>query len=174
MRLLSLLLSLLAPAAAADKMIAANFAADLKGDPDTRPGTWGRAAAHVWRLEFRNVPAGKRVRIKRVYGDFVAWARGSPPPDKHAGVLLGLQRTDVGASPDAWPAAEGCVLYLQHAVVGSQVARLDYDYRDLSFVLADDHVLEVKVAVWLNDLEEEVHMEPTFVLYYDYVDSEGR
>jgi hypothetical protein len=145
---------------------AANFAVDLEGEPDTRPHTWGKAAAHEWIMEFRNVPPGKRVRITRVYGDFVAWPVGEVPPGTAAGVLFGLQTTEPDGSERVWPAADNTLVYIQHATKG-EVARAPFDFRISGGALPDAR-MRVKVAVWLNDTGRRVHIEPTFVVEYVY------
>lgn len=58
--------------------MAINYPFDSEGVPDTRPGTWGKTAADDGKIVFREVPEGKRVRVTRAYGDFVAWARAMP------------------------------------------------------------------------------------------------
>src|ERR1039457_5902953 len=66
----------------------ANFAADLAGEPDTRPGTWGNAGVAVWTIQF-SLPAGYRVHVLRVYGDFLIWPRGHVQDGTYSGALFG-------------------------------------------------------------------------------------
>lgn len=152
---------------------ATNFSADILGDDDHRPDTWGKAGAHVWRIVFKP-PAGYRVRVLRVYGDFLAWPKGKVPEGTYAGVLFGLQTTAPEGSVRADWAADNCFLYVQTAT-GGQPARAAFDY-DVSVggLLQDDHVLIVKVAVWLNDTGLAIHMEPTLSIIYRFERSETK
>jgi len=146
---------------------AANFSADILGVPDTRPNTWGRAGARTWQIRFKP-PAGYRVRITKVYGDFLIWPKGTVEPGKFAGALFGLQTTAPEGSERAIPTADNTFLYVQTATGGAP-ARAAFDY-DVSAggLLERDHVLTVKVAVWLNSTELEIHCEPTFVAVYGW------
>ena len=54
-----------------------NFAVDLYGVPDTRPGCWGYADSQEKTITFWP-PSGLRVHITRLRGDLVAWVRSSP------------------------------------------------------------------------------------------------
>ena len=49
-----------------------NFATDMVGAPDTRPGTWGNAGVDVTSIPF-TPPPGCVVEIVRILGEFVAW-----------------------------------------------------------------------------------------------------
>jgi hypothetical protein len=153
--------------AAALMSSATNFTADILGVPDTRPDTWGRAGVKTWRIQFKP-PAGYRVRIARVYGDFLIWPRGTVEPGRFAGALFGLQTTAPEGSVRADWAADNCMLYVQTAT-GGQPSRAAFDY-DVSAggLLERDHALTVKVAVWLNDTEREIHCEPTFTMVYGW------
>jgi len=146
---------------------ATNFSADILGTPDTRPGTWGRAGVESWKIRFKP-PAGHRVRIMRVYGDFLIWPRGTVEPGRFAGALFGLQTTAPEGSVRADLAADNCMLYVQTATGGAP-ARAAFDY-DVSAggLLEPDHVLVVKVAVWLNATELAIHCEPSFTMVYGY------
>lgn len=146
---------------------ATNFSADILGTPDTRQGTWGRAGAETWRIQFKP-PAGHRVRITRVYGDFLIWPRGKVEKGRFAGALFGLQTTAPEGSERADLAADNTCLYIQTATEG-RPARAAFDH-DVSAgcLLQPDHVLVVKVAVWLNDTDREIHCEPTWTMVYSY------
>src|SRR5262249_47564594 len=74
------------------------FSADLYGPFASRPGTGGHADYVVKTLTFKNVPAGCRVQIVRIVGDFVAWPAGPVPDGTQAGVLVGAYRTSGSAS----------------------------------------------------------------------------
>lgn len=145
-----------------------NYPYDAEGEPDSRPGCWGKAAYDDGKITFKDVPAGHRVRITRVYGDFVAWPHGAAAPGKYGGCLFGLMASDSTASPYADLASSGCMLYLQTAV-GADQARAHFDVNtEAAGLLAEDHVLVVRRAVFLNELGGgvSIHMEPSFVLEF--------
>jgi len=146
-----------------------NFSTDIAGEADTRPGTWGTAGASEWKITF-SPPAGHRVKILRVYGDVVAWAKGKAPAGSYSGLLFGLQTTAPEGSRYADLAADNCFLYLQD-VVAAEGKRLPFDVRFDDVTLEPDNVLVVKVAAWLNDTGLPIHIEPTFVLVYRFVPS---
>src|SRR5258708_31831294 len=105
--------------------LSCNVASDQQGIPDTRPGTWGNAGSVQVPMVFTNVPSGKRVRIMRVYGDFVAWAHGNTAAASNAGVLTSLAASSVRASPFVvndhppdLPGAKGCFMYIHGAAAG--------------------------------------------------------
>jgi hypothetical protein len=146
---------------------AANFSADILGTPDTRPQTWGRAGVASWQIRFKP-PVGCRIRITRVYGDFLIWPKGKVEAGKFAGALFGLQTTGPEGSARADLAADNTMLYVQTATGGSPArAAFDYDV-GAGGLLGADHALVVKVAVWLNDTDREIHCEPTFTMVYTY------
>jgi len=152
-------------------ILATNFSSDLLGPVDTRADTWGRADSFSHRITFKP-PSDKRVRILHVAGDFLAWPvlKGKPAAEgRFAGVLLGLQTTEPEGSVRADLAADNTFLYLQIATHG-KVARTSFDVRYTSDVLlGSDHVLVVRLAAWLNDLDVPIHCEPSFVVEYDFV-----
>jgi hypothetical protein len=146
---------------------AANFSLDLQGDPDSRPGTWGSAGFHVFQIRF-SPPLGHRVRILRAYGDFLVWPKGQVASGKFAGALFALHNSGPEGSVRADWAADNTFLYIQVATSG-EPARAAFDYdTEAGGLLAADHVLNVKVAVWLNDTGLEIHCEPTFTLVYRF------
>jgi len=146
---------------------ATNFSVDILGEPDHRPGTWGRAGYHIFSMTFRP-PPDHRVRILRVYGDFLIWPRGKPPEGTFAGALLGLQTTAPEGSVRVDYGADNTFFYIQTATHGEPArAAFDAVVRE-GGLLERDHVLRVKVAVWLNDTELVIHCEPTFVVVYRF------
>ena len=147
--------------------LAANFSADVQGEKDNRPETWGSAGAVVKKMTFRP-PPGYRVRILRAYGDFLAWPIGEVQRGKFAGVLFGMQSTAPDGSSRADWAADNCFLYVQHATNGAPVrAPFDYKTKD-GGLLEMNAVLVLKMSVWLNDTGLPIHMEPSFTLVYRY------
>ena len=144
-----------------------NFSADIKGDPDTRQDTWGDAGYTVKAITFRP-PPGYRVRILRVYGDFVVWPLGRVGPGRFAGVLLGLQTSGPEGSVRADWAGDNTMLYIQDAT-GGEARRAGFDFdTKAGGLLEADHKLLVKMAVWLNDTGLPIHMEPSMVVVYRY------
>lgn len=145
-----------------------NFPFDSAGVKDTRPGTWGTAAFDDGKVQFTNVPAGYRVRIERVYGDFVAWPHGSVRGGKFSGILFGILATDNNASPYATLSAKGCVLYLQHGLAAN-VARGSFDVKThASGLLAADNIMLIRRAIFLNETGASIHMEPSMVVEFLY------
>lgn len=155
---------------------AMNFAYDIIGTADSRPGTWGSAGAQSSQVKFK-APPGYRVRILRVYGDLTFWPRGMPDADptdkivgKAAGVLLGLSSTapDGSDKVEGGGASDGCFLYIQDASKGeAKRTPIDFDTHE-GGLLEPDGVMVVKFAVWLNTLGLAVHAEPTLNLVYKF------
>jgi hypothetical protein len=153
-----------------------NFSYDLLGTPDSRPGTWGAAQSSSYRMTFK-VPSGYRVRILRVYGDFIFWPRGTPLPDAgdnvigHAvGVLFGLSSSapDGSSMVEGGGASDNCFLYIQDSSKGEK-SRAPFDYdTHIGGLLEQDGVLVVKAAVWLNSTGLAVHLEPSAVIQFQY------
>jgi len=144
-----------------------NFSVDLRGEPDGRAGTWGRAGYYVHAVTFKP-PAGCRVRILRAYGDFLAWPRGVPPAGTFAGVLFGLQTTAPEGSQRADFLADNTMLYIQGAVSQHGRERMPFDVKISDGLLESDHRLLYKFAVWLNDTGLEIHMEASVTLVYRF------
>lgn len=147
--------------------VSSNFSADILGDPDTRADTWGRAGATAHRVTFRP-PAGYRVRVLRVYGDFLIWPMGKVEPGRFAGALWGLTTTGPDGSIHADWAADNTMIYVQVAT-GGQPARAPVNFKtEDGGLLGPDHVLVSKMAVWLNDTGLKIHMEPSFTVVFRY------
>lgn len=147
--------------------VSSNFSADLIGEADHRADTWGTAGATFHRITFRP-PAGYRVRVLRVYGDFLIWPIGKVEPGKFAGALWGLATTGPDGSIHADWAADNTMLYVQVAT-GGQPARAPVNFRTAhGGLLGPDHVLVSKMAVWLNDTGLKIHMEPSFTVVFQY------
>jgi hypothetical protein len=147
---------------------ATNHADDIIGTPDGRPATWGTTGYGVHAIQF-HPPAGYRTRILRVYGDFQGWLRKNPSGNC-VGVLWGLQTTAKEGSERVTPAADNTLTYVQDSICGTdgRKFRADFDYKIAAGLLEPDNVLNSKVAVWLNETGEPVHMEPSFVVVYRY------
>lgn len=153
---------------------AGNYSFDLVGTADSRADTWGTAASQSKPIKFRP-PAGYRVRILRVYGDFVIWPRGTVVQDpndavigKAVGTLFGLKSTapDGSSTVEGAGASDGCFLYLQVASKGeTQRAGFDHDTH-VGGLLEADNTMLVVAAVWLNSTGLAIHIEPTVNVVY--------
>lgn len=146
-----------------------NYPFDSVGEIDNRPTTWGRASFDDGKIQFKNVPAGYRVRIERVYGNFTARIHGSAPKDTYSGVLFGLLTTASTASPYATLSDGGCMLYLQGDVGPGQSRILPFDVdTHAAGLLEADSTLLVRRAIYLNETENSIHVEPSFVVIFTY------
>jgi hypothetical protein len=149
-----------------------NYPYDAVGEVDNRPGTWGRTAADDGRIQFHDVPAGYRVRIERVYGNFTARVHGPAPRDTYAGALFGLITTGTAESPFATLSSYGCMLYLQLDVGPGQAKVAPFDVKThASGLLESDNVLLVRRAIYLNETEASIHLEPSLVVEFTYEQS---
>lgn len=145
---------------------ATNHSDDIEGVWDGRPETWGKAGFNIHRYTF-SPPPGYRVRILRVYGDFVAWVRVPGDRQKCAGVLWGLQTTAPEGSIRADYMADNGMVYLQNATCGDPVrAAFDFDVKH-GGLLEPDNILISKVAVFTNDMGS-IHLEPSFTLNFQW------
>lgn len=173
-----------------------NFAADLYGQPDTRPGCWGYSDVATWPITF-SPPPGYRVRIHAIHGDFISWIRTLPgdpqtPAESTAGVLLGLQSTphattsgrcdicsDIVTSHSRTavagprPPVQGTTMvYIQDSVAQLMPrSRAQYDLPAVNQLLESDNRLVVTVASWLNTTGKAIHVEPTFTVVYQFEES---
>ncbi len=147
--------------------VATNHSDDILGTADTRPGTWGTAGYGVHELRF-HPPAGYRVRVLRVYGDFQGFIRQNPTGNC-AGVLWGLQTTAPEGSIRVDPAADNTMLYVQDSLCARGTFRdpVDFD-TSAAGLLEPDNVLLSKAAVFLNETGEPIHTESSFVVVFQY------
>jgi hypothetical protein len=153
--------------------ITINYPYDAKGEVDTRPGTWGRSAFDDGPIKFRKVPDGYRVRIKRVYGNVTARIRGRALPHTYAGVLFGLITTASKDTDLATLSQDGCMLYLQADVGPGQARIVPFDVQThAAGLLEADNTLIVRRAVYLNETEASVHVEPSLIVEFKYEKTE--
>lgn len=146
-----------------------NYPYDAVGEIDTRPGTWGRTAYDDGRIQFTNVPKGYRVRIERTYGNVTARLHGAAPPETYVGVLFGLITTNTVASSYATLSSGGCMLYLQADIGPGQARIIPFDVNThASGLLESDSVLLIRRAIYLNETEVSVHIEPSLVVEFHY------
>lgn len=151
--------------------LACNYPFDSAGEPDTRPGTWGTTAFDDGRLTFPEVPEGYRVRILRVRGDCVAWPHGEVQPGKSCGLLFGLITTGSQAHVPAQPlSSDGCMIYIQDSISDKMPnSRMAFDVDCSACGLLDaDNILVVRRAIFMSELGCNIHMEPSFVMYFSY------
>lgn len=168
---------------------AVNTAADLYGPVDTRPGCWGNAQVASWTTRFAP-PAGYRVKILEIHGDLISWIETLPgdttvvTAQSTAGVLLSLQTSDpvnsgrcdvcadvVRAAPSTQaPAVQSTtMLYIQDSVAQLMPkSRASYDRPAVNALLNADNQLIVTVASWLNTTGKLIHIEPTFIVTYEF------
>jgi hypothetical protein len=149
---------------------AGNFSADLPGWPDTRAQTWGTAGVVVSELTFQP-PAGYRVRILEIRGDYVLWptgmgrSRSIVPEGTCMGGLAGVGTSaPEGSTRGDWM-ADNTLAYVQTGLCGGRAVRAPFeaDLRGVAnTLLGPDHKLFWKQAVWLNDTGLVAHMEVTF------------
>jgi hypothetical protein len=146
-----------------------NVPYDAEGTPDTRPGTWGNAAALQVPMQFANVPSGYRVRLLRLYGDHIAWVHGPVQPGTHAGILWGIFSTAVHLGSANVPYGnDACMIYHQGSVsTGDFVQSFDNDVHP-GGLLEPDNTMILQLAVFENETGSSVHQEITFVLVYDF------
>ncbi len=161
-----------------------NFAADLMGVQDERPGTWGLTEAVTQTVQFVPTKPGWRTRIIKVYGDFIAWPKGFIPtkyPDSlqdpkvgyYAGVLWALTTTAAQGSQRVLPGADNCMIYLQNSVRVDTVRAAFSEDVGYGGLLEPDNKLQSTMAVWLNTLGIPVHMEATWVTVYQFEKPNG-
>lgn len=145
-----------------------NFTADLAGKPDSRPGETGASGETFVPLVFKAPPPGYRVRVLRVYGDFLIWIKGGVT-NATAGALFSLAKSGSGDTSHLNIGDDDVFLYLQLATRGEpERAAYDHVVEDGGW-LGEDNTLVAKVAVFLNETGQPVHMEPTFVMVYQWV-----
>ena len=144
-----------------------NFAADLYGTKDTRPGTWGYTRAYETPLNQFKPPVGYRTRILRVYGDFIACP--VTPSGGHGYALFGLQKTGFTQSGRVSLADENTLVYYQLGMSGNECASRSFDVDvNVAGLLQPDNTLQGKVASFLNDTGSPIHVEPTFTAVYRF------
>lgn len=156
--------------------VSINLPADLLGEDDARPDTWGNAGVRQERYTFLNVPQGHRVRILKIEGDLICWPRRPSAPGSCAGVLWGLTRTSVteqGMSKTLQFSSDGCFVYVQDAVVSGGKSRAAFNRSfpvDSPDGLLDaDHTFLNKIAIFLSEVGE-VHLEATANITFQYVE----
>jgi hypothetical protein len=167
MRLL-LILACAAAALACDttpRNVTGNWAADLYGEMDTRPGTWGRQDSVVKQLRFTAVPPGCTVEILTLRGDLVTWPKNDSLRGGKAGTLLAIQKEGPEGSTRADYAEDKTLLYIQ--LPSAAPARAPF-HTDVVDGVLPTNVLEFKLATWLNTTGSPIHIEATWTIVFRY------
>lgn len=169
--------------------ISVNFAVDLLG---YQSGSQIDSNSVARNRTVIRAPEGYRVRIVRVYGDFVIWPVGSVQFGRFAGANWGLQsseRPDTPETPRLKLSSDDNGQFLEAPVgafndrptlislqgaTGGTVCRVPFS-EDVSAagLLADDGELLSTMAVWLNDTGRKIHLEATFTVVFCYERKEG-
>lgn len=176
------MLAFLASAAFAQDVIgpfssANNIAGDLSCEPDARATTWGGTTAFASTIKFIDVPTGYRVRILKVYGDFIAMPKGPVNIGTAAEVGWGLKSTKPDGSEhttypgySSRPPFDSSFVWRQDLVTSAnQGVSVHFDYdTHVGGLLEEDNILISQMFVALNTTGLVMHEEPTFVIVYQY------
>jgi hypothetical protein len=149
---------------------AVNFSVDLAGEPDTRAGTWGSAASAQNIVTF-SPGAGGRVRILRIYGDFLGFPRsGTIPAASSCEIGWGLKTTAPDGSTRASTGYDNSFVWLQNALNASApIRRASFDFQvNVGGLLEADNKVISQTFVALNTTGLTIHMEPTFTMIYQF------
>ena len=149
---------------------ALNFSIDLAGTPDTRPGTWGNAG-FAQNITTFSPPAGYRVRVLRVYGNFIGFPRsGVPAAGASCEVGWGLKTTAPDGSARTSTGYDNSFVWLQDVITSPAPncsVVFDFDVH-IGGLLAPDNQLISQTFVALNTTGLTIHMEPTFTTVYQF------
>jgi hypothetical protein len=153
--------------------VGVNFAVDLAGVPDTRPGTWGNTG-FAQNLATFSPPAGYRVRVLRVYGDFIGFPKsGVPAAGTACEIGWGLKSTAPDGSSRLSTGYDNSFIWLQNVITsGSPSCRAAFDHNvESGGLLPPDNKLISQTFVALNTTGLVIHMEPTFTMIYQFEQS---
>jgi hypothetical protein len=149
---------------------ALNFSVNLLGTPDTRPGTWG-TADFAQNIATFSPPAEHLVRILRVYGDFIGWPEsGVPPSGSSCEIGWGLKSTKPDGSARISVGYDNSFVWLQNVITSiSPACRAAFDHDvGTGGLLESDNKMVSQTFVALNTTGLTIHMEPTFVVVYQF------
>jgi hypothetical protein len=148
---------------------ATNFSIDLAGTPDLRQTSWGNAGYAQNQIVF-TPPVGYRVRIMRVTGDFVYWAKnGTPSSGTSSEVGWGLKTTAPDGDSNVSNAYANTLEWVQAVLLPNGGSRIAYDLdTHPNGLLNADNILISQTFVALNTTGLVIHMEPTFVIVYRF------
>jgi hypothetical protein len=152
---------------------AMNFAIELAGTPDTRPGTWGNAGVAQNIVTF-SPPAGYRVRALRIYGDFIGFPRsGVLAADTSCEIGWGLKSTAPDGSTRLSTGYDNSFVWLQNAITSlAPSCRAAFDHVvETGGLLEPDNTMISQAFVALNTTGLTIHMEPTFTMVYQFESS---
>lgn len=157
--------------------VSGNYPVNLYGPVDTRNECWGNAEAQSLPIQFKP-PAGQRVRVLELRGDLTAWPKTvgvAPGPGLDAvaigsaGVLLGFSTTGSAGATECNFCADGCMVYVQAALVGNTAVVRDFDYVvSADNLLDEDNILVLKLAAWLNTTGVPIHVEGTYGILFQF------
>lgn len=138
-----------------------------EGGTSTPDGTEGFTTKQ-WAIQ--EVPAGKRVRLLRIYGNWTAWPLGVVPAGTYAGILFSVTASSYGQSPFVGTGlgATNNSLFLQSAVNQEPVA-VPFDL-DISAagLLEPDNIMMHTLAIFWNQTGLQVQQEVQFVVEFGY------
>jgi hypothetical protein len=151
-----------------------NVAWDSQGVPDSNPNVWGNAGFVLVNIPFVNVPVGYRVRIIRMFGDYIAWIHGIVQPATHTGILFGFMRTQdlrektgLGSLNMSY-GSDQCFMYHQGALsTGDFTQYFDHDV-SAGGLLQPDNTMLLQIAVFENETGSSVHQEVTSNVVYQF------
>jgi hypothetical protein len=155
-------------------VVSGNLSADIKGELDTRVGTFGYAGVAYHEIKFNNIPTGHRVRILRIQGDTVAWPIGRTAPGSNAGILSGFttRQYPMGAPALCTLCSADVLTYVQATVTRQGVTRtFKYNYKR-GYTIPKGSIW-LKQASWLNTFDVPVHIETTYNITFDYMATES-
>ena len=149
---------------------AVNFSIDLAGNPDTRPGVWG-SSGFAQNITTFSPPSGQRVRIVRVYGDFIGFPKsGVPRAGTSCEIGWGLKTTAPDGSARLSNGYDNSFVWLQDVITSnSWSSRAAFDHVvEVGGLLEPDHKMISQTFVALNTTGLTIHMEPTFTVVYRF------
>jgi len=123
-----------------------------------------------------NAPAGTRVRVLRIYGDFIGFPQsGAVTAATSCEIGWGLKSTAPDGSTRVSTGYDNSFAWLQNVLgANSPECRASFDF-DVSIggLLEADHTLISQTFVALNTTGLTIHMEPTFTMIYQFEPSAG-
>jgi hypothetical protein len=154
---------------------AVNFAIDLEGTPDTRPGTWG-SSGFAQNVGVFSPPAGYRVRVLRIYGDLIGFPKsGVIDAGTSCEIGWGLKSTAPDGSTRFSAGNDNSFVWLQNVLSSaSPSTRAGFDHTvETGGLLEADHTVISQAFVALNTTGLTIHLEPTFTMVYQFETSAG-
>ena len=152
------------------KFMSGCFSYDLDGPRDTRPYTWGTAEGAISEIKFMP-PSGMQTVVHSITGDIVAWTRNETRGK--FGVLYGFQQYpyNVGGAGELDMGDISTLLYGQTGSNSTEVTTRTFNKTFKKPIALPVHSLFVKGASWLNETGQEVHLEITYTVEYEFVEA---